>query len=244
MPRVALISGGTRGIGRAISLRLARAGFVPVMLHRADESAAAEALAQAKAIAPDAEVIRADLAELRGVEDAVSGVLARHGRIDVLVNNAYRGGRPPKKLHEIALEDWSADIAANLSGTFALTRACLPRMVQAKYGRIVFIGTLAMRGEPGRTAYLAAKCGMLGLMRAVSVEYARDGITSNMVSPGFIDAGVFARLDPAIKERSQKRVPIGRLGTAEEVAEAVLYFVSAEAGYTTGQILGVDGGVV
>lgn len=238
--RVAIVTGGTRGLGRAIAGRLAAAGFVPALVYRQD----VEAARAVKESLPEAIVEQVDVASPEAVAAFVDRVLATHGRIDALVHAAFRSGRAPKKLHEVAIDGWTEDLATNLTGAFLITRACLPAMLAAKYGRIVYIGSLAARGERGRAAYSVAKQGLAGLARTVAQEYAADGITANVVSPGYIEAGAFLRLDPAIRERARSRVPMGRLGTAEEVAEAVAYFCSPASGFTTGQILGVDGGAL
>lgn len=240
--RIAVITGGTRGIGRAIALRFARGGVCPVMIHRSDQAAAEEALAEARALHPGAELHRADVSAAGDVERTFAEILERHSRIDVLVNNAFRGGRAPQKIHQLDPAAWREDLETNLTGPFLCSRAVLPAMIAAGHGRIVFIGSLAARGERGRGAYVVAKNGVIGLSRAIAAEYARDGITSNVVSPGYIEAGAFLRLDPGIRDAAVKRVPMGRAGTAEEVAEAVWYLASISAAYVTGQVLAVDGG--
>jgi 3-oxoacyl-[acyl-carrier protein] reductase len=242
MHRGAIISGGTRGLGLAISTRLARAGFTPALLYHQDHEAARMAVDGLRDSASGAFALACDISDPEVVKAAIEKVSSELGSIEVLVNNAFRSTGVPKKVHELDPEAWSAGITTNLSGAFLLTRAVLPSMLAASYGRIVFVGSLAARGEPGRSIYAAAKNGLVGLMRTLAKEYAQHGITSNMVSPGFMDAGAFLRLDEEVRERAAKSVPMKRLGKAEEIAEAVLYFASIEAGYTTGQILGVDGG--
>ena len=140
------------------------------------------------------------------------------------------------------MADWTEDLTTNLTGPLILTRAVLPHMVSRNYGRIVFIGSLAMRGERGRVAYVTAKNGLVGLAKACAQEYARQGITANVVAPGYIEAGAFLRLPPPVREAAIAKVPQGRLGTADEVAELVHYLASPAAGYVTGQVIGIDGG--
>ena len=240
--RVAIISGGTRGLGLAISERLAQAGLTPTMLYLQDQASAEAALERVRVHAPSALALPCNLANAESVAETVQEAEAQLGPAEVLVNNAFQSTGLPKKVHELDPEVWTEGLAANLSGAFFLTRAVLPSMLAQTYGRIVFVGSLAARGEPGRSLYATAKSGLVGLMRTVAKEYAAQGITSNMVSPGFMDAGAFLRLDAQIRERAAKSVPMKRLGKAEEIAEAVAYFAGREAGYTTGQVLGVDGG--
>lgn len=239
---VAIVSGGTRGLGLAIARRLASAGLTPAVLYRQDEAAAAAGLAQLQAVTPGAIAVQADVADPDEVTRALAEIEARLGAASVLVNNAFTSTGAPRKVHELDPATWARGLDTNLSGAFLLTRAVLPSMLAAGFGRVIFVGSLAARGEPGRAIYATAKSGMVGLMRTVAKEYAQHGITANMVSPGFMDAGAFLRLDPDVRERAAKSVPMRRLGRAEEVAEAVAYFASREAGYTTGQVLGVDGG--
>jgi 3-oxoacyl-[acyl-carrier protein] reductase len=211
------------------------------MLFRNDETAAKDALEAVRTLDAEARISQADLADPKQVEGAVKRVISDFGRLDVLINNAFSSTGVAAKVHELELDAWEQGLRANLTGPFLVTQSCLKPMVEQAHGRIVFIGSLAIRGEPGRAIYVAAKNGQVGLMRTVAKEYARHDITANMVNPGYIDAGGFLQLDQAVRDRAAKSVRAKRLGTAEEVAEAVSYFASVEAGYTTGQVLGVDG---
>jgi len=234
-----LITGGTRGLGLALAERFARGGLAPVCVYRSDHAAAEQALARLQALHPAARVLPADLSR----PDEATRVVDLVGAPRVLVNNAFRGGRPARKLHELDPAEWAEDLAHNLSGPFHMTRAVLPGMLASGVGRVLFIGSLAMHGERGRAAYVVAKNGVVGLSRAVALEYARDGITSNVIAPGYLDAGAFLRLPPELRAAAEKRVPVGRLGRAEEVAELAWYLAQPESGYLTGQVLGIDGGM-
>lgn len=212
------------------------------MVFRENLEAAEEALALVAALAPGAKIVRGDIARPTEVQALLSEVHRDTGPVTVLINNAYRGGRAPKKTHEVAPEDWMEDLATNLTGHFLMTRACLPSMLEENFGRIVFVGSLAMRGEPGRVAYSCTKGGLMSLSATIAGEYAKHGITSNVVNPGFIATGVFNQLSQQIQERALRSVPSRRAGAPSEVAAAVAYLVSDEAAYTTGQVMGVDGG--
>jgi acetoacetyl-CoA reductase len=239
----AIVTGGTRGLGLAIAERLARGGLRVAAIYRADADAAHAAEASLAALAPGSRAFAADLADPSAVDAVVGRIEAELGPPAVLVNNAFRGGRPARKLHELPPEAWIEDLASNLTGPFLITRAVLPGMLARRAGRVVFIGSLAMHGERGRAAYVTAKAGLAGLSRAIALEYARSGITSNVVAPGYLDAGAFLALPPDVREAAEKRVPVGRLGRAHEVAELVHYLTRPEAAYVTGQVLGIDGGM-
>jgi NAD(P)-dependent dehydrogenase (short-subunit alcohol dehydrogenase family) len=241
--QVAIVTGGTRGIGRAISQRLAELGAIPWMIYREDEEGAAEATREICAICPAARALKADVAAPGEAERVVAAVLAVHSHLEIVVNNAFRGGRPAKKVHETDPDAWSEDLTVNLGAPFRMSRAALPAMMAQSYGRLIFIGSLAMRGERGRVAYVVAKNGLVGLAKTIALEYSRNGITANVVNPGYIEAGAFLRLDPAIREAAIKRVPMARAGTSQEIAALVGHLASREAAYTSGQVIGVDGGM-
>lgn len=236
------MTGGTRGLGRVIAERLAREGAVPALIFRRDEAAAEAARAAVRAHGGDARTYRADIADPKVVADTVERIREELGPIEILVNNAFRSGRTPVKTHELAVEAWDEDMRTNLSGQFYVTRACLPDMIARSFGRILFVGSFAMRGERGRVAYSAAKNGLVGLSNTLAQEYAKNGITSNVVSPGFIETGAFLRLSEEIRERAVRMVPSNRAGSPANVAGLIAHLCSDEGGYTTGQVIGVDGG--
>lgn len=240
--RVALITGGTRGLGLAIAEALGAAGHVPVVLYRNDTASADAALERLRAVAPQAAAYAGDVDDDARLDAIVREVGETLGPIGVLVNNAFRSGRPPKKTHELDVAAWREDVATNLTGQFVVTRACLPHMIDEGFGRVIFIGSLAQRGEAGRVAYATVKSALTGFAKTLAQEYARFGITANVVSPGFIEAGAFLRLPEEIQKRALAMVPSRRAGRAEEVASLVVHLASENGGYVTGQHIGVDGG--
>lgn len=244
MPKhVALVTGGTRGLGRAIAVALARIGYTPAVMYRSDESSAETAVALLQSIDGKSTAIAGDVSNAEDVARVVNTVETVVGPIGVLVNNAFRSGRPAKKTHELDVEAWREDVDVNLTGQFLMSRACLAPMLDRGFGRIVFVGSLAERGEPGRVAYSTVKSALSGLAKTIAAEYAKHDITANVVSPGFIDTGAFQRLPEEIRERALKMVPSRRAGEAEEVAELVAYLAGPHGGFVTGQVLAVNGGV-
>lgn len=240
--RVALVTGGSRGIGLAIAETLARSGHRIALMYQRDEAAAEAAQKSLQALGAEVSLIRADIADPQSVRQGVLSLVQALGPPTVLVNNAFRGGRTPAKTHDVPAQEWTEDLRTNLNGPFFVTQACLPYMIEAQFGRIVFIGSLASRGEPGRVAYATAKAALTGLSGTVAREYARHGITSNVVHPGFIEAGAFERLPEEVRTRALKSVPSRRAGQKEEVAALIDHLTSESAAYLTGQVIGVDGG--
>jgi NAD(P)-dependent dehydrogenase (short-subunit alcohol dehydrogenase family) len=236
--RIAVITGGTRGLGRAIAERLATEGAITALIYQRDEASAKEAVAAI----PGAQAFPADIGSSEEIAKVIEAITTGLGPIEILVNNAFRSGRKPVKTHELEIAAWDEDLRTNLSGQFYTTRACLPSMIDRGFGRIVFIGSLAMRGEQGRVAYSVAKQALIGLSNTVAQEYAKHGITSNVVSPGFIQTGAFMRLSHEIRDRALAMVPSKRAGSPAHVAGLVAHLCSEEGGYTNGQVISVDGG--
>ncbi|MBE3595843.1 MAG: 3-oxoacyl-[acyl-carrier-protein] reductase [Hydrogenibacillus sp.] len=240
--RVALISGASRGIGRAIARALAEDGLI-VLVGYATNAERAEALVrEIEARGGTAAAVSVDVRDPKAAEAAVETALERFGRLDVLVNNA--GITRDQLLIRMKEDDWSLVLTTNLTGAFYLTKAAARPMMKARYGRIINIASVVARlGNVGQANYVSAKAGLIGLTKATALELAPRGITVNAVAPGFITTDMTEALDAAVKEELLRRIPLGAFGTPEDVAEAVRFLASDAARYITGQVLGVDGGM-
>jgi NAD(P)-dependent dehydrogenase (short-subunit alcohol dehydrogenase family) len=239
--RVAIVTGAGRGIGLAIARRLATLGATAVI---ADYAAYGEEAAVALANSGlRAGFVQVDVSRQPDVEAMVQQVCERYGGVDILVNNA--GIRPTRPVLEMSAADWERVLAVNLSGTFYCCRAVAPHMVERRWGRIVSISSLAAQqgSTGGHSHYAASKAGIVGFSRSLARELAPSGITVNVVSPGWIDTeGWEGQLD-GHRDEYAARVPLGRLGTPEDVAHAVAFLASDEAAYITGVTLPVNGGL-
>jgi 3-oxoacyl-[acyl-carrier protein] reductase len=238
--RVALVTGASRGIGRAIARTLAKQGATVVAVARGENArAVAEEITAAGGRAEFATV---DVAEPASADEAVGGVMARHGRIDILVNNA--GITRDQLMLRLKREDWDAVIATNLTAAFALTQAALKPMIRQRSGRIISISSVVgQAGNAGQANYAASKAGLIGFSKAVALEVASRGITVNVVAPGLIETDMTKGMTEQARGEWQGRIPLKRLGTAEDVAAAVCFLASNEASYITGQVLAVNGGM-
>ena len=237
--QIALVTGASRGIGRAVALALARTGRHVLINCRTRVDAAGEVLRAIEADGGSGEVVPFDVADCAAAARAIEGILARHGRVDILVNNA--GVRDDMLMVWMQLPNWQKVLDTNLTGFYAVTRPLLKSMLLRRAGRIVNIASTAgQTGMPGQVNYSAAKAGLIGATKALAREVAKRGITVNAVAPGFIDTEMLQGLPVA---EMLKGVPLGRLGRPEEVAAAVVYLCSADAGYITGQVIAVNGGV-
>ncbi len=241
--RKALVTGSSRGIGKAIALELARRGYA-LAVHYAGNQAAAEATA-AEAVALGAGqvvVLGADLSSADAAQKLVAEANTALGGLEVLVNNA--GITRDTLLIRMKDEDWDTVIATNLSAIFHTTREAIKLMMRAKWGRVINISSVVgILGNPGQANYVAAKAGLIGFTRSVAKEYATRGITVNTVAPGFIESDMTAKLAPNVVNEYLKQIPAGRLGKPEEVAKAVAFLASDDAAYINGQTLCVDGGM-
>lgn len=240
--KCALVTGGSRGIGRAVCLELARQG-ARVAVNYAGNAAAAEETVQAcEALGVEAFAIQADVADAAACEAMVKEVLTRFGRLDILVNNAgvTRDGLMPMMKEA----DWDAVLDTNLKGAFHCMKAVYRPMMKQKYGRIVNLSSIVgLRGNAGQANYAASKAGLIGLTKSMAKELAARNVTVNAVAPGFIDTDMTAALPEKAREAMLTTIPMGRLGQAEDVAKAVAFFAGDESAYVTGQVLCVDGGM-
>jgi 3-oxoacyl-[acyl-carrier protein] reductase len=239
--RVSLVTGASRGIGRAIATELARRGSRMILLAR-DAEALEETAASCRAHGITAETASADLADAGAVRAAVQPAIERASRLDHLVNNA--GVTADGLLMRMKRDAWDRVLQTNLTAAFEVIRLCLPGMIRARYGRIVNISSIvALMGNPGQANYCAAKAGLIGLTKSLAREVASRDITVNAVAPGFIDTDMTRGLEEAARARMTEAIPLGRLGTAEDVAQAVAFLVGPGGAYVTGEVLNVSGGL-
>lgn len=240
--KVALVTGASRGIGRAVALELARAGAEVAVNYAASEGPAQEVVREIEALGRRALAVKFDVADHEAVARGVKEVEEAFGRIDILVNNA--GITRDGVCMRLKEEDWERVLSVNLKGAFLVTRAALPGMLKRRWGRIVNISSVvAFSGNPGQTNYAASKAGLVGFSRSLALEVASRGITVNVVAPGFIETDMTAALPEKAREALLSRVPLGRPGTPEEVAYAVVFLASEKAAYITGTVLHVNGGL-
>ena len=240
--RYALVTGGSRGIGRAICLGLAARGAAVAVNYAGNAAAAEETVEACKALGVDAFALQADVADAAACEAMVKETIARFGRLDILVNNA--GITRDGLMLTMKEADWDAVLDTNLKGAFHCMKAAYRPMMKQKYGRIVNLSSIVgLRGNAGQANYAASKAGLIGLTKSLAKELAARNVTVNAVAPGFIDTDMTAALPEKAREAMLSTIPMGRLGQAEDVARAVAFFAGEGAGYVTGQVLCVDGGM-
>jgi 3-oxoacyl-[acyl-carrier protein] reductase len=239
--KVALVTGASQGIGRDTSLALAQAGAKVVAAARNEEKLAA-LVSEIRAANGEAVAVKMDVADAEQIKTGFKKVLEKFGRLDILVNNAAitRDGL----IVRMKQEDWDAVIRTNLTGAHLCIQQALQTMMRARAGRIINIASVvAEMGNLGQANYVAAKAGLIGLTKAVAIEIASRNITVNAVAPGFIETPMTEVLSDKVKEDLKARIPLGRLGSARDVAAAIVFLASDEAGYITGHVLDVNGGL-
>ncbi|MBP2640150.1 MAG: 3-oxoacyl-(acyl-carrier-protein) reductase [Firmicutes bacterium] len=241
--KVALVTGGSRGIGRAVTLELAKAGAKVVVNYAGNVNAANEVCECVIAAGGEAIAIQADVSDANSVETMVKQIIEKYGRIDILVNNA--GITRDNLLLRMKEEDWDIVINTNLKGIFHCTKLVSRYMMKQKSGRIVnMTSVVGITGNAGQANYSAAKAGVIGFTKSMAKELASRGITVNAIAPGFISTDMTAVLSDQVKSDLVVQIPLGRLGAPEDVAAAVVFLVSNAANYITGQTIHVDGGMV
>ncbi len=243
MPPVALITGASRGIGRAVALRLARDGYTVALNYRADEKAALSTAQILQALGGDGMLCQADVADEQAVRRMVAAVEKQYGRIDLLVNNA--GIAQQKLFTDLTSDEWKRMMDVHVNGAFYTCSAVLPTMIRRQSGSIINIAS--MWGQTGASCevhYSTAKAAIIGFTRALAKEVGPSGIRVNCVSPGVIDTDMMADFSDADKQSLAEDTPLCRIGKPEEIASAVAFLASAEASFITGQVLAVNGGIV
>ena len=239
--KVALVTGSGRGIGRSIALCLARNG-ADVAISDVDQSGAEAVAAEVRALGRRSMAIVCNVTDSNGCKVMVDRVVAELARLDILVNNA--GIRRDKLILGMSDQDWDLVLDVNLKGAFFCTRAALRPMSKQRFGRIVNIASIVgLMGNKGQANYAASKAGLIALTKTVAKEMASRGITANAIAPGFIQTEMTDTLPGEYKEALLKQIPLGRMGTADEVAACVLFLASDLSGYVTGHVLQVDGGM-
>ena len=240
--RVALVTGGGRGIGRALAVRLAEEGANLAISYRSNDAAAGEAAEKVRGAGVEIELFKGDVSSPEDVEALFNGVSDTFGRVDILVNNA--GITRDNLMMRMKEEEFDDVLRTNLKGTYLCTRAALRPMVRARWGRIVNVSSVVgLVGNAGQANYAASKAGIIGFTKSVAREVAQRGITVNAVAPGYVETELTGSLPEKIKEQIREQVPAGRFGEPEEVAEVIAFLVGEEAGYVTGQTIAVDGGM-
>ena len=238
-----MVTGGSRGIGRAVVLGLGRLGAEVMINYRSNQAAAEATLQQLLTQGGKGQLCPFDVAQEGQVEEAVKKIVDQHRKIDILVNNA--GVTSDNLLVRLKAEDWDQVLGVNLRGTVHCTKSVCRVMIRERYGRIVNMASVVGQiGNAGQSAYAASKAGIIGFTKAMARELASRGITVNAVAPGYIETEMTAKLPAKLQEEFLHSIPLGRFGSCEDVAEVVSFLVGAGAGYITGQVINVNGGLL
>ena len=239
---VALITGASRGIGRAVALRLASEGVRVAVNYNSGEAPARQLVDEISAQGGESIALQADVADEAQVKEMVATVRKQWNRVDILVNNA--GIRNDRLLMRMTTKEWDDTLDVNLRGAFFCTKAVLPLMVRQRRGRIINMSSVVgVAGNPGQANYAASKAALIGLTKSVAKEVARRNITANALAPGYILTGMVEELSEDLKAQVLSRVPMNRLGVPEDIAGVVAFLCTDEAGYITGQVIRIDGGL-
>ena len=240
---VALVTGASRGIGAVIASRLAKAGAKVGVNYRTSREAAEGVVEQITKAGGEAIVVEADITQEDSAASAIKQVVDQWQRIDILVNNA--GINRDRLLLRMSSDDWDQVLGVDLKGAFLCTKHVMPHLIKQRKGRVINISSVVgISGNPGQANYAAAKAGLIGFTKAVAREVASRSVTVNALAPGYITTGMVEELNEETRKRILDRIPMGRFGTSEDVAEAVVFLCSEGASYITGQVLTIDGGMI
>ena len=241
--QIALVTGSSRGIGAVIARRMASAGAKVALNYNARVDAAIEVRDSIASTGGEAMIIAGDVSDENQAEQTIKAVVREFGRIDILVNNA--GIHRDRLLLRMTPDDFDQVLQVNLRGAFLCTKYVMPHLIRQHYGRVINMSSVVgLTGNPGQANYAAAKAGLIGFTKAVAREVASRNVTVNAVAPGYIATGMVEDLSEEQQKQILERIPMGRFGTSEDVAETILFLSSKGAGYLTGQVLTIDGGLI